>query len=103
MPAVPAHGVAGSQPTSCLARVAGRYEAEGRRWCCPRLFLGGEAWWRGRLGQDKDQVHGPCWWKTPTEPKVYLFLSNLKHSEQDKVDRIMSVAFETFVRSDGST
>jgi len=24
--------------------------------------------------------------KTPTEPKVYLFFSNLKHSEQDKVD-----------------
>ena len=38
------------------------------------------------IGQGRDQVHGPCWWKTPTEPKVYLFFSNLKHSEQDKVD-----------------
>ena len=43
-------GAAGSCVTSCLARTAGRDEAEGRRWCCPRLFLGGEAWWRGRLG-----------------------------------------------------
>jgi len=50
VPAVPTHGAAGSWFTSCFARVVRRDEAEGRRWCCPRLFLGGEAWWRGRLG-----------------------------------------------------
>lgn len=50
MPTVPARGAVGSCATSCLARTAGHDEAEGRRWCCPHLFLGGEAWWRGYLG-----------------------------------------------------
>ena len=50
IPTVSACGAVGSCATSCLARTVGRDEAEGRRWCCPRLFLGGEAWWRGRLG-----------------------------------------------------
>ena len=36
---------------------------------------------------------------------LYLFFSNLKHSEQDKLmdDKFMSVALTTFVRSDRST
>jgi len=50
MPTVPACGAFDSCVTSYLARTAGRDEAEGRPWCCPRLFLGGEAWWQGRLG-----------------------------------------------------
>jgi hypothetical protein len=29
---------------------------------------------------------GPVGGKTPTEPKLYLFFSNLRHIEQDKVD-----------------
>jgi len=37
--------------------------------------------------------------------KSVIVLSNLKHSEQEKLmdNKIMSVAFKTFVRSDGST
>jgi len=50
MPMVSARGAVGSRVTSCLARTVSRDEVEGQRWCCPRLFLGGEAWWRGRLG-----------------------------------------------------
>jgi len=50
MPTVSARGAVGSCAASHLARTVGRDEAEGRWWCCPRLFLGGEAWWRGRLG-----------------------------------------------------
>jgi hypothetical protein len=29
------------------------------------------------------QVHGFCWWKTPTEPLFHFFYSNLGHIEQD--------------------
>jgi hypothetical protein len=50
MPTVSARGAVGSHVTSRLARTVGRVEAEGQRWCCPRLFLGVEAWCRGRLG-----------------------------------------------------
>jgi len=50
MPMVSARAPIGSRVTSCLARTVSRDEVEGRRWCCPCLFLGGEAWWRGRLG-----------------------------------------------------
>jgi len=49
-PTVSACGAVGSCVISRLAQIVGRAEAEGRWWCCPRLFLGGEAWWRGRLG-----------------------------------------------------
>ena len=49
MPTVSACGAVGSYVVSRLAGIAGRAEAEERRWCCPRLFLGGEAWWQGRL------------------------------------------------------
>jgi len=38
--------------------------------------------------RDKAEIKcmGPVGGKTPTEPKVYLFFSILKHREQDKVD-----------------
>ena len=44
-----ARGAAGCCATARLARVDDRDAAEGWWRCCPRLFLGGEAWWRGRL------------------------------------------------------
>ena len=44
-----ARGAAGCCATACLARVDDRDAAEGWWWCCPRLFLCWEAWWRGRL------------------------------------------------------
>jgi len=50
MPTVSARGAVGSCVASRLARTVCRGEAVGRWWRCPRLFLGGEAWWRGRLG-----------------------------------------------------
>ena len=40
------------------------------------------------IRQGRDQVHGLCWWETPTELKFYSFFSNLRHIEQDKVDVI---------------
>ena len=50
IPAVSVRGAIGSYVPSCLARTSDRAEGEGRWWCCPCLFFGGEAWWRGRLG-----------------------------------------------------
>ena len=38
------------------------------------------------IRQCRDQVHGSVGGKTPTEPKLYLFFSNLRHIEQDEVD-----------------
>jgi len=64
---------------------------------CSRFFT----WWSLGVGKllhvllevypahrDKAKIKcmGSVGGKTPTEPKVYLFFSNLKHSEQDKVD-----------------
>jgi len=50
IPVVSARGAVGSCVTPRLARTGDREEAEEwwRRYPC--LFLGGEAWWRGRLG-----------------------------------------------------
>jgi len=45
-----ARGAAGCCATARLVRVDDRDAAEGWWRCCPCLFLGGEAWWRGRLG-----------------------------------------------------
>jgi len=50
IPAVSVRGAAGSYVSPRLARTGDREEAEEWWWRCPRLFLGGEAWWRGRLG-----------------------------------------------------
>jgi len=50
IPSVSARGAAGSCVTLRLARTGDREEAEEWWRRCPRLFLGGEAWWRGRLG-----------------------------------------------------
>jgi hypothetical protein len=38
--------------------------------------------------KDKAEIKcmGSVGGKTPTEPKVYSFFSNLRHSEQDKTD-----------------
>ena len=38
------------------------------------------------IRQGRDQVHGLCWWKNTTEPKLYSFFSSLRHMEQDEVD-----------------
>ena len=43
------------------------------------------------IKQGRDQVHGLCWWETPTEPKLYLFFSILRHIEQDEVDVVCFV------------
>ena len=43
------------------------------------------------MRQGRYQVHGLHWWKTPTEPNFYLFFSNLRHIEQDKVDVVCFV------------
>ena len=55
--------------------------------------------------RDKAEIKcmGPVGGKHQRNQKVCLFFSNLKHSEQDKVDKFMSVALITFVRSDRST
>ena len=50
IPAGSARGAVGSCVTPRLARTGNREEAEEWWRHCPRLFLGGEAWWRGRLG-----------------------------------------------------
>ena len=42
-------GAVDSCTTARLARAGNREAAEWRWRCCPRLFLGGEAWWRGHL------------------------------------------------------
>jgi len=48
--AAPARRVVGSCVTTRLAWAGDREEAEVWWQRCPRLLLGGEAWWRGRLG-----------------------------------------------------
>jgi hypothetical protein len=35
--------------------------------------------------------------KTPTEPKLYLFFSNLRHIKQDKVDIFVLCSILTWV------
>jgi len=46
----PACGVVDSYVTTRLARAGDREEAEEWWRRCPRLYLRGEAWWRGHLG-----------------------------------------------------
>jgi len=51
--AISAASVRGAVDSCTTARLAGandREAVEGWWLCCPRLFLGGEAWWGGRLG-----------------------------------------------------
>ena len=49
------------------------------------------------IRQGRDLMHGLCWWETPTEPKLYLFFSSLRHIKQDEV--MLCVLF-TYVMGD---